>query len=239
MVVRLILALLLVPVFASTGCGGGGDSSRLPNPTVRFINGSPDSAALNFFIDDEVKGLAVPYLGSSPGFSSFSSGERDVRLIENGAVEELSSEAFTFGLDRHYVSVAAGLVNYGTENLKRVRSLTFEVDRTLPNGNKARIYVVHAYHRTAGLETPAIDFQSPGDNPLFRLQDIAFAGQKSMIVDSGTQTFEVRRAGTENVLVSASTALNAGGIYVALVSGIEDAPGAQAPSLTFLELQPE
>ena len=224
-----IVALFLV------GCGGSGSSS-LPKPMVRVINASPDSTALDFLVDDETLGSAIIPLGSSPDFAAVDSGDRDVVILENGTTIQLVAEVQNFEDDRNYLIVALGLKLFGTEDLKRLRALTLQVDRTIPNGNKARLYVVHAYNRKVGFLTPNIDFQTPGDNPLFQIPNMAFGTQTSILVDSGAVTYEARRAGTTSVLASATTTLGAGKIYAVIVGGIEDEAPPKNPTITFIEV---
>lgn len=223
------VALILV------GCGGAGSSS-LPDPMVRVINASPDSTALDFLVDDDTVGSAIVPLGSSADFAAVEPGERDVVLLENGTTIELVAEVQTFAKDQNFLIVALGLESFGTEDLKRLRALTFQVDRSIPNGNKARLYVIHAYNRKVGFLTPNIDFQTPGDNPLFQIPNMAFGSQTSILVDSGAVTYEARRAGTTSVLASTTTTLAAGKIYACIVGGIEDAAPPQDPQITFIEI---
>ena len=224
-----LVALFLV------GCGGSGGPG-LPDPVVRVINASPDTTALDFLVDDATIGSAIVPLGSSPDFTVVDPGDRDLVLLENGTTTELVAEVQTFAKDGDYIAVALGLKVFDTEDLKRLRALLFQVDRTVPNGNKARLYVVHAYNRAAGFLTPNIDFQTRGDNPLFQIANMPFGNNASLTVDSGAQTYEARRAGTTSVLASTSTTLVAGKIYVCIVGGIEGAASPQEPRITFIEI---
>lgn len=241
---RSLTAALLVGVLAALmGCGGKSSSSTAPDPLVRFFNGSPDSVALDLLFDDSKEnktvriGSAVPYAAAAPNFVEVRNGSNDLILKENGDPFELWAQVIDAQLDRSYLVVAFGLANFGTEFEKRARFITFDIDRTAPNGNKARIYVFHAFNRAAGLDTPAIDFQTPGENPLFRVQDIPYGTPKELTVDSGTHTLQARNKGTEFVYVQRTVTLAAGKIYLALVSGVEDGVGALAPRIEFIEVQ--
>lgn len=221
------------------GCGGTGGNGSLPNPVIRFINVSPDSVALDVLVDDDTIASAIAYLGSSPDFTSVEPGDRDVVMLENGTTLELTADVHAFAKDKSYLTVALGLENFGTENLKRLRSLVFEIDRTVPNGNKARLFVVHAYNRAPGFDTPNIDFQTPGDNPLFKIPNMAFGDDATISIDSGVQTLEARRNGTTAVLATGTFTLEAGKLYAAIVTGIEDAASPQDPRILLVEIQPE
>ena len=234
---RILLGLLASAGLTLSGCGGGSGGNGLPDPTIRFFNGSSDSTALNFLLDDTVEAPQLAYLGSSPNFKSVEAKVRDLRIMEDGTSVDLWSELLGLVKDKHYLVSAIGLENYGIETLKRVQTLALEIDRTAPNGSRARLIVIHGYNREAGLETPAIDLQTPGDNPQFVVRNIAYATAKLLDVDAGTWTFEARRNGTETVLVSQAATLGGGKIYAAYVLGVENAGGQQAPRIEFVELQ--
>lgn len=225
-----VLGSLLV-----AGCGGGG--GRPGQATIRFINLVPDSTALEFLLDDDVIDTPKPYLASTPTFARFEAGEKDVRIRESGTTVDIWAELGTFTADRDYLIMALGLENFNGEFDKRARIGGIDVNRAVPNGNRARIYVVHAYNRMVGFQTPNIDFQTPGENPQYKVADVPFGGNKNIEIDSGSYTFEVRRAGTTNVLFTTTATLGAGKIYVASVTGVEGAGGAQAPQVQFTELQ--
>jgi hypothetical protein len=234
---RVLLGLLLIAGLAISGCGGGGGGGSLPNPTIRFFNGVSDSTSLDFLLDDTVEAPQLGYLASTPNFDSVESKLRDLRVLEDGTTVDLWSETIALEKDKHYLISSIGIENYGTETLKRVRTLALLIDRTAPNGSRAKLFVIHGYNREAGLETPAIDFQTPGDNPQFSVRNIDYATAKTLDVDAGTLTFQARRNGTETVLVSNTVTLGGGKIYAAYVLGVENASGTQAPRIEFVELQ--
>jgi hypothetical protein len=246
MMVRLLSLLLVSAMLLATfGCGGNDGRILANDPTTRFVNASPDATALDFLMEPEdennqnlvpgASGLA--YLQSTPGFLRTDRGDRAVMVRESGTTFEAWSEIFNFAQDEHYVFVGLGLRNFGTETEKRLRIARVVANRSLPSGNKTRLYVVHAYHSEAGFATPAIDFQHPGDNPQVRLDNIGFAEVREIEVDSIAHTFEARRTGTETVLAEVTRSLEAGKIYLLLVTGIEGAAGVNAPRLEFIELQ--
>lgn len=236
-------AALGVALFATAGCGGSISSSSAPDPLVQFVNAVPDSVALDLLFDDFKEdrlvaiGSGVAYMGSNGTFKEVRAGGHALILKETGDPFELWSQTFDTANDRSYVAVAIGQKAFGTDFEKRPRFITFDIDRTAPNGNKSRLYIVHAFNRAASIDTPAIDFQTPGDNPTYRAADIAYGTVKDLTVDSGTITLQARNRGTDFVYAEAAPTLGAGKIYLAVVSGVEDSVGAQAPRVFFTELR--
>lgn len=220
------------------GCGGGGGGGGLPDPTIRFFNGISDSTLINFLLDDDVVGPQISYLGSTPDFANQDAEQRDLRIQVDGTSVDLWSEVVTLSKDKHYLVAAFGLLNFGNENLKRARFVGIEVDRLAPNGTRARLTIFHGYNRAAGLDTPNIDFQTPGNNPQFKVTDIGYTSAKPLEVDAGNQTFEARRNGTESILVSRNITLAGGKNYAVFVLGVEGAAGIAAPRIEFVELSP-
>lgn len=241
---RLALFVALAVIF---GCGGGGsnDVQLAPDPYVGFLNASPNSSALDVMVNEFQLGNNVAYLGASPNaagvltFQSYEPGDYDLSVQENADPETQAVEIGSLARDKSYVLVACGLVVPPSDEFdKRLRPLLFEFDRTKPNGDKARIVIVHSYNRAVGLETPAIDFKNPGDNPTINETNIAFASAKQILVDAGVQTFVARRNGAEfDVTPEATFTFVGGKIYAAIVSGTEGAAGVRAPKITFVEIQ--
>jgi hypothetical protein len=131
--------------------------------------------------------------------------------------------------------VGVGLTTYGAETLKRLRLSILDYDRTIPNGNKARLIVVNAFNRKEGFEPTAIDFQD-GDVPQFQLRGIAFGDRQTIVVDAGTIAFEARQADSELVYAAKTATFESGKIYLALITGVEDQTGAKIPQIAYIPL---
>lgn len=221
-----------------SGCPGG-SSQAAPDPTIRFINTSPDSGPLDFFLDEDLEGAALAFLASTAGFKSIESGPYDIGVFDAGTQNNHDAIFVNLNRDKHYLVSAIGLVNYGTEAEKRLRLVLTEINRNAVNGNVARLIIFHAFARETGFQTPAIDFQNPGDNPQFKVENIAFASSKTLTVDAGNHDFEARRNESEHVYATANVTLGAGKIYAVFVTGIENGTGGLAPQIVFVEIAPK
>lgn len=237
---RMLSFLALGALLLIAGCGGGGTNSGGADPTIFAINGVSDSNQVDFLIDDDVFAPGLAYMEHSTNFQTTASGERDIRMIETGTTNEFWAEVAPLKKNEHYAVVGVGLINYPPgEDEKRAQIAPINVDRIAPNGGKARVYVVHGYNRESPFDTPNIDFQTPGDNPKFKINDIPFAKVKSFTVDADgvtPETYEARRAGTETILAQTTVTLQGGKIYAAVVGGVENGVGQLAPRIEFIEL---
>lgn len=211
------------------GCGGGGGGTDTPKPEIFVVNACTDGGALQMRMDDNPFLSSLNYLTRSTDFFAIDFRGPDidgwdVSVHDNGTGDELTRIAKVFNNDTDNIVLFHGLRNFGTEFDKRLRTTTFTVNRKVLNGNRARLIVVHAMERSTGLATPSIRFKNPGDNPLFATNDIAPGGTGIIEVDSGTQTWDVQRSGTQGVFFSNSLTLDPGKVYLVLVSGVENDP---------------
>lgn len=95
--------------------------------TVRFLNGSPDSPNLDFYIDD-VKVLSDQPFKLSSRLLNLKAGSRNIKILEAGGVSPLFSGSFNFELDKSYMVVALN-------NFLNLSGLVFET----PKRNRAAI----------------------------------------------------------------------------------------------------
>jgi hypothetical protein len=233
---RLIAGVLLAgALFAAHGCGGGGSSSSsdAPDPAVLFYNGVSDSLPYDFLLNDSTEASNIAYRESSANFVSTEPRVTQVLARHTGTTNEIWAQDYDLQRDRDYVISMLGIENFGTEFQKRARLFRTEVDRKVPNGSTARIVVVHGFARSAGLDTPNIDFQNPGNNPQVRLTNIAFGASQSRLIDATSQTFQARRNGTEFVFAERTFTFEAGKVYMVYVVGVE---GAAAPNDVRIEI---
>lgn len=231
-----------------SGCGGEGTGIELPDPVVMFLNASPDSGAIEFKLNGEVVQTGLAYLGKSDAFieveyESEQDGGYDLTTKDAASDLEYDREMVVFARDTSNLIVALGIKGHlPAEPEKAIRHVRFTLDRVQPVGNKSRLVVIHAMNRAPGDMTPSIQFKNPGDNPQYRLTDIGYGSSRTLVVDSGTYEWEVRRQDADGEVIFATSTgkvLEPGRIYVVLVSGIEsDAEPARQPAITFYEIPP-
>lgn len=233
------LALGLVAL-TLCGCGGSSGNSVSSKPEVLFLNASADAPNLSFRLDDGNFATNLAYLGT-PGalreidFRSPAVDGWDVSLHLATTGAEIDRAAIVFNQFTENIVVAHGLQNFGTEPLKRLRFSTFTIDRSRPNGNRAKLIIFHAAERSVGLDTTQITFKTPGDNALFSASPIG-AGQSTVLnTDSGNLTFEARNTGTQGNFTTGSQTLAPGGVYLVLIAGLENDP-TRPISINFFQL---
>lgn len=237
-------------IFALAGCGGSsstGEGSNLPNPNLKFINASPDGGSLTLSLNGEVLFPNVPYLGATPGFTSFkyiseADGGYDAILIPTDGGEEIDRDYKIFDRGSNQLAIALGLRFPGDDLFKRLRVSYGSVDRTRPVGGKSRLLVLHALSEPPGTDTPAITFTNPGKNPLVSVDNIDFGMSKKADVDAGTFTFQAKRADVtgDTIYVEQQLTFAPGAIYLVVISGIVGASDpAQQPKITLVPIEPK
>ena len=240
----LIFGALLCAVSLIVGCGGGGGGSVtfFPDPKIHYVNGSPDSTALDFMIDDTTEASALPFLGLAPTVS-VSPGDHDVTVEETGTTFQLDSITNTFNSNTDTIICTIGLENYGQaganpEYLKRIKQVLFTADLKAPNGAKSNLIIVQGFNSAPGIETPNVDFTPPGTNPLNPVTNISYGQNKTATIDSGTHEFVVVRTGTTppTPYIDSTFTFVSGKTYLALLTGEMGGTGNMAPQVKYIAL---
>ena len=227
-------ALALFGCGGGSGGGGGDDSS---DTRIAFLNASPDTGSLDFLLNDSAKASDVPY-GTSTTFGSYKAKDYDLSIRASNDTEVLWSESKLFNADQDYVVMGVGLRTPPSDDTQRLVIKLGSLSRVPVNGNRARLLVINALVRKAGFATPPIDFRGPGENPVVGpdSSNIAFGNSVAIEVDSGAQTFQARQNGTEQVFVERNFNLTPGGVYFALISGLEGENGPSAPEIRLIPI---
>ncbi len=228
-----------------SGCGGSSGGVGLRDPELFFVNAIPDSPAVVFTLNDEVRGGPFDYLGASTQFISvpFLRAEDDaydaaVGLPDGSDVFDSEARLFEFETSSIIIAIGQRSTRIGEED-KRVQLKFLDVPRDIPVGNRARLLIVHAFNRAPGAQTPSVIFQSPGDNPQYRTSDIAYGSTADITVDSGVQDFVVKRSDGDAIYASVRATLDPGTNYLTVVSGIEgDVIDGRRPRVTFIKVPP-
>lgn len=222
---------------ALVGCGGGStgsDNVVVREPSVIAVNVVPDATAVDVQLDSRTVGNGLAYQGAS-SFAQVSAGDYDLSAGEAGTSISLWSVAQTLQAGQAIAAISLGQVNYGDDAEKRFQVVPVGIDRTVPNGSKSRLVFVNALLRSAGEETPSIDFQD-GDRPQYPIANVAYSGSGTGLVDVGTYTFQARRDDSELVYAERSITFESGKIYLAILCGMEGQTGAKAPTILIVPI---
>lgn len=232
---KVICACLAAVVIAA--CGGGGTKFAVEGPELRFVNASPNSSAMTFFLDVSRMGSSLPYLGSTASFIEVDSGDKDIVAVEDSTPESEVRIAQVLADDVDYLVLAYGLVTPpNTELDKRLSLAVLNVDRQAASDSQARVIVFNAYVAALGAGNPSIDFRNPGDTPAVNVQNITYGSSQTTIIDAGIQTFQARFAAEEGVLAGPQTFTVEGGrTYLAVVTG-QDGDPVNPPTISFVRL---
>lgn len=242
------MVAVLGMVFVS-GCGGGGSdlSQRLPEPTMLFVNAVSDSSQLAFYVNDVQNHANLKYLETSPDFMGIQNileedGGTDLSVSDATTGEEIERDNSVFDRDTDNITIAYGLLNYGSDDTKRLQMKFFGINRRIVIG-KARLMIFNGLVQPAGVDPRSITFRDVDPaTPLTtqaaqysrqQLQYGAFAESASVMdIDSGTRTFQARASDSDSVEVFAQTTytFQPNTLYIALVAGQVDStdPTAKA-----------
>lgn len=202
--IALLLALSVQTSFAA------------PAPaSVRFIHASPDTPAVDVFIDGQLVLSNVKYFTASKSLN-VAAGEHTLQVAPTGAGRDEAVVNDTIDLirSRSYTIVATG-------SLEEIKALALSDERPKNLGSKAWVRVINA---TVG--APAVDVRLANSAaPL--LTDQGFRAVDYLRVDPATYTFEVAPAGTDQAFaISSPLRFEPGWSYTVLTTGLYNTSGA-------------
>ena len=216
------------------GCGGSG-TGKLPDPNYRFINLCTD-ASLDMLVDDDIEFTNVGFMDTNTLFKTVEPELKDFSIEESGSTVFIDSQSQAMGANTHHLVIAFGLNNFGTENEKRLRFLFQPVDRSIPNGSKARVYAMNTFVRDLGNQNFSVIFKNPGTISTINFNPVAFGEVTVQEIDAGPVTLVAQRQNTDTEVATVTKTFEAGKIYLMALTGTESGVGANAPTINFIEI---
>jgi hypothetical protein len=183
--------------------------------SVRFIHASPDTPAVDVYIDGDLVLSGAEYFSTSESLS-VPPGEHKLQVAPVGAGRDEAVVNDTIDLirGRSYTIVATG-------DLANIKALALKDEAPKGANGKAWVRVIHA---TVG--APAVDVRLANSNvPL--LTDQGFRSVDYLRVDPATYTFEVAPAGTDQAFaISSPLRFESGWSYTVITTGLYNTSGA-------------
>jgi hypothetical protein len=182
--------------------------------SVRFMHASPETPAVDVFIDGKLALSGAEYFSTSESLS-VPAGEHKLQVAPAGAGadEAVVNDTIDLIRGRSYTIVATG-------NLENIKALALIDQRPQGLNGKALVRVIHA---TVG--APAVDVRlANSDVPL--LTDQGYRSVDYLRVDPGTYTFEVAPAGTDQAFaISSPLRFESGWSYTVITTGLYNTSG--------------
>ncbi|MDI7277346.1 MAG: DUF4397 domain-containing protein, partial [Anaerolineae bacterium] len=211
----LFVALVLVLASAAVGTGTA-LAQEGEQAALRAVHAVPGAPAVDVFVDGNRVFSNVDYKEATD-YAALSAGTHSVRVLPAGAgaqQQALIDTTVNLGAESYNTLAAVGQTG-------NVQPLVLVNESTLPVINQARVRAVHA-----SPDAPAVDVAVRGGEVLFG--GVSFPSASGyQTVAAGTLNLEVRRTGTDNVVLQVpNVTLNGATVYSIFVVGLA---GGQPP----------
>lgn len=194
------------------------DNDNMPEPTpvayISFYHGSPDAPDFNIEIDDDRINTQPFKYSNASNYISWATGSHKVEFLSSTATDALVDTTFNFKEGEIYSLFAV-------DSLQNIGVLLLEDSLIVPNSGNAAVRLVHL-----SPDAPAVDVSIAGGGASPVFSSVNFKGSTQFLnVPSGTHSFQVKEAGTENAVMSATTlTLESGRNYTLIVRGFKTPP---------------
>jgi hypothetical protein len=180
---------------------------------VSFYHASPDAPGLSVTVDNRSVFNKIEYTEYS-GYLNFYTGNRNFKINSFNATNSLVDTTFSFDRAKTY-SV------FLIDQLSGIEALLVEDSANAPAAGKAMVRFVHLSPDAAALD---VKFDGQTGDPLFGDQTFREASAFKEIA-AGTTAFDVKIAGSDDVLLSADNLhFQAGRYYTIITRGFANPP---------------
>ncbi|MGV3587852.1 MAG: DUF4397 domain-containing protein [Adhaeribacter sp.] len=211
-------SLVLVSVFSLslTSCLDKNDNAPEPMPVayVTLYHGSPDAPDVDILVDNQRLNSQPFKYNNYSNYLNFLTGKRKFKFTPVNAANAYIDTTLTFKEDKLY-SI------FTVNRLQNIEILVVNDTVMTPASGKAGLRLIHL-----SPDAPAVDVVTTGTTGTSVAADLEFK-EHTLFKDlaSGSQTIQVKRAGTNEVLLTLSdVALTAGKSYSLLLRGFLTPP---------------
>lgn len=210
---RHVLATVALAAIAALLLAQASASAQSPTGRVRVMHASPDTPAVDIFVDGAkaVTALAFP---KDTGYVALPAGTHNVKVFvspSDGTGTPALEANLNVAAGKDYTVLAVGRVGDGSLAL-----LPLEDNNATPAAGKAHVRLIHA-----SPDAPAVDVAVAGTSTLV-FSNVAFKGVGTYTpVDAATYNLDVRAAGTTTVAKSVTgLALKERAVYTVVAVGL-------------------
>lgn len=221
---KITLLMCAVMSFGLTGClDNDADDAPAPTPVayISFYHGSPDAPDLNVLVDEEkINNQAFKYSNAS-SYLSLTTGNHEIAFTPVTGSDAIVDTTINFKEDKVYSL-------YTVNTLQDIGMLVVQDSLVTPGTGKAAVRLINL-----SPDAPAVDVTIAGGAATPEFMNLGFKGNTQFVqVTDGTHSFQVKEAGTENVLVAAtSLTLEPGRSYTLIVRGFQTPPAGNSNGL--------
>ncbi|MBK0380477.1 DUF4397 domain-containing protein [Mucilaginibacter segetis] len=209
-----IVGMMCLLGIALTSCikDNNDNIPQQPIALLSVINASPDSPPLNFALDNSRANNQPIYYGGGLDYLQAYTGKRNATFVNASSGQLYKTDTLTLKADTYY-SLFLTNVAANPEYLL----LTDSISR--PASGMATVRLVNV-----SPDAPAVDLAIQGGDVI--ASNKAYKGHSAFVPVAGnkTYTFEIRQAGTSNVLATTSNiTVNSNSVYTVWLQGLSAA----------------
>jgi len=196
-------------------------AAQISPAQLRIVHASPDAPNVDLFVDGKLVLSNLAY-GAVSDHLSVAPGKHTLQIAPAGAGrdEALINRQVDLIRGRSYTVVALNQLAF-------IEALVLQDETSGLQPGAARLRVIHASYNA-----PPVDIK-PANSNIPLLTDQYFKSADFLDIDSGTYTFEVAPAGSDDVfLITPPLQLERGWSYTLLITGIY---GANPSAITFVD----
>jgi len=212
--VMLMVAALVFVMMSCLDEDDSNDVQPVPVSYVSIYHASPDAPGLDVLVDERrINTNPVDYTDYS-GYMNFYTGERNFKLSAVNAANTFVDTTFNLVEGTAYSL-------FVVDRLASIETLLVTDSAAQPSEGKAMVRFINLSPDADAVDVVSDKFEDGGS---FRNKNFK-QGSAFTEVDADTYSFQVKAAGTDNILVSAeNVSLQQGGYYTILLRGFANPP---------------
>lgn len=192
---------------------------------VSVYHASPDAPPVDILMENRQINFYPLQYSRYTGYLNFFSGERNMRVTPSDAANVILDTTFTFVEGEAYSL-------FYVNQLANFQALLVEDELVLPEAGNAAVRFVHLSPDAQAFDLIRTIEDNGGNTSAIAENHEYLEASDFTIVESGLQSFEVRTAGSENVLLSIPDVnLLSGRVYTIVTRGFQTPPPGNTNNL--------
>lgn len=204
---NLFILLFVGITVAFTSCTKDNNSSNTPSAHVRIVNAFEGSSSQDLYLDNtKVNGSAVAYAQNTDYLSAMA-GNHNAKFTNSGSATANVAFSVSLQASNYYT------IYYTSNDTTKSAFVTHDNATAAPSVGKAKVRFVQLSSATGS----AVDFGIASSTKL--ATNLAYKVMSDYYEVNANTSFSLYASGSQNVMLSIPTSIQAGKIYTIYISG--------------------